>query len=168
MQIEYSLLERTVERELIPVAKDQGITIVGWSPLCSGMLTGKYLPESGEDAADARLNNAMLKGFVSVDDHRLAIVREVVSLAREMGVSPAQVALAWLRHRPVRVIPIIGARNLTQLQDNFGSLEVTFSQDQLARLEQISAPDLGYPQDLLGRDMVRALAFGGMRDRIAD
>ena len=168
LQIEYSLLERTVERELTPMAKDQQMTVLAWSPLSHGLLTGKYLPESttGVADADSRLNHDMLKGFVTQTDARERTVREVVALAKEMEVSPAQVALAWLRHRPVPVIPIIGARKLTQLQDNIGSLEVSFTADQLDRLNQVSAVSMGFPTEMLELDMAKSLAFGGMRDRI--
>jgi aryl-alcohol dehydrogenase-like predicted oxidoreductase len=168
LQIEYSLLERTVERELIPVAKDQGLTVLAWSPLRSGLLTGKYLPENKETAEskEARLNTEMMKGFASVDEAGRRTVREVVTLAKEMGVTPAQVALAWLRHRSVPVIPIIGARTLAQLNDNLGSLETTFSPEQLHRLNDASAVPMGFPHDFLASDMVRTFTFGGMRDRI--
>jgi aryl-alcohol dehydrogenase-like predicted oxidoreductase len=126
LQIEYNLLERTVERELIPMARDQGMTVLAWSPLRSGWLTGKYLPENkGAGGGEARLNAEMMKGWVSVDETGLRTVREVIAMAKEMGVTAAQVALAWLRHRPVPVIPIIGARKLTQLEDNLTSLELS-------------------------------------------
>jgi len=166
LQIEYSLLERTVERELIPMAKDQGMTVLAWSPLRSGLLTGKYLPENQTGAADSRLNTEMMKGFATIDDAGWKTVREVVAIAGEMGVTPAQVALAWLRYRPVPVIPIIGARKLSQLEDNLKSLEISFTDDQLRRLDTASAIPLGFPHDFFASEMVRTFAFGGMRDRI--
>ena len=167
LQIEYSLLERTVERELIPVARDQQMSVLAWSPLRSGLLTGKYLPENtGAHTSDARLNNEMVKGFVSVDDASIRTVREVVAVAKEIEVSPAQVALAWLRYRPVPVVPIIGARKLSQLDDNLRSLDVDLSPDLLQRLDAASAIALGFPHDFFKNDMVRTFAFGGLRDRI--
>ncbi len=167
LQIEYSLLERTVERELLPVAKDQGMTILAWSPLRSGLLTGKYLPENEEtNSKEARLNSEMMKGFATLDEAGRRIVREVVALAKEMGVTSAQVALAWLRHRSVPVIPIIGARKLRQLEDNLKSLEITFSAGQLRRLDEASKVSLGFPHDFLDVEMVRTFTFGGLRDRI--
>jgi len=166
LQIEYNLLERTVERELVPVAKDQGMTVLAWSPLRSGMLTGKYLPENEEAHRDGRLNTEMMKGFATVDGPSMRTVREVVALAEEMGITPAQIALAWLRHRSVPVIPIIGARKLTQLEDNLKSLEVAFSPEQLRRLDEVSAVPMGFPHDFLATDMVRGFTFGGLRDRI--
>lgn len=167
LQIEYSLLERTVERELIPVAKDQGMTVLAWSPLRSGLLTGKYLPENaGAGSTQARLNTEMMKDFATTDEGSVRTIRAVVDLAKEMGVSPAQVALAWLRHRSVPVIPIIGARKLNQLEDNVKSLDVTFTPSQLQRLDQASAIPLGFPHDFFATKMVENFVYGGLRNRI--
>src|SRR5258705_10739456 len=116
------------------------MTVVAWSPLHNGLLTGKYLPENkSTESQGTRLNSEMMKGFASVDKSGLVelddsgrrAVREVVAIAKELGTSPAQVALAWLRHRSVPVIPIIGARKLNQLEDNLKSLEISFSPEQL-------------------------------------
>jgi aryl-alcohol dehydrogenase-like predicted oxidoreductase len=114
LQIEYSLLERTVERELVPMAKDQQMTVLAWSPLKNGLLTGKYLPENAaESKADgARMHSGMAQAFGLDVEGTHATVREVVAVAQEVGVSAAQVALAWLRSRPVPVIPILGERKL--------------------------------------------------------
>ncbi len=167
LQIEYSLLERTVERELIPVARDQSATVLAWSPLRSGLLTGKYLPENkGAGANEARLTTEMMKDFASIDEAGQRTVREVVAVEKEAGVTAAQVALAWLRHRSVAVIPIIGARKLTQLEDNLKSLEITLSPDQLRRLNEVSAVPMGFPHEFMEAGMVRTFIFGGMRDRI--
>ncbi len=168
LQIEYSLLERTVERELLPMAKDQGMTVLAWSPLRNGLLTGKYLPENTKqsEAEGARMHTEMMKGFGSVEESVHATVREVVAVAEELGVSAAQVALAWLRYRPVRVIPIIGARKLSQFEDNLRSLDVTLSAEQLSRLDKASAVTMGFPQGFLSLEPVRAIVYGGMRDRI--
>jgi aryl-alcohol dehydrogenase-like predicted oxidoreductase len=168
LQIEYSLLERTVERELIPVAKDQEMTVLAWSPLRNGLLTGKYLPENvNQSKADgARMHSEMMKAFGSVPESTQATVREIVAVGQELGVSAAQVALAWLRHRPVPIIPIIGARKLAQIEDNIRSLEVTLSPEQLQRLDKASAISLGFPHDFMALEPVKAIVFGGLRDRI--
>ena len=169
LQIEYSLLERTVERELLPMAADQDLTVLAWGPLRSGVLTGKYLPENTRQSAaeGARMHSAMMKAFrESEEDAAEATVRAVLTLAQELGVSPSQVALAWLRSRPVPTIPIIGARKLAQVEDNLASVNVTLSADQLARLDQSSAITLGFPHDFLNAPPVRGLVFGGLRDRI--
>ncbi len=168
LQIEYSLLERTVERELLPMAEDQEMTILAWGPLRSGQLTGKYLPENTKqsEAEGARMHSAMMKSFRTLDDSSDATVREVVAVGQELGVPPAQVALAWLRARPVPTIPIIGASKLHQVEDNLASVNVTLSAEQLARLDQASAVPLGFPHDFLTAPAAQALVFGGMRDRI--
>lgn len=168
LQIEYSLLERTVERELIPMALDQQMTILAWSPLKNGILTGKYLPENvGQSEKDgARMHTEMMKAFGSADESTHAIVREAIAIGEEHGVSAAQIALAWLRTRPVPVIPIIGARKLSQFEDNLRSLDVVLSPDQLERLEKASAVQMGFPHDFLNSPPVQSLVFGGLRDRI--
>jgi aryl-alcohol dehydrogenase-like predicted oxidoreductase len=168
LQIEYSLLERTVERELVPMAKDQQMTVLAWSPLRNGLLTGKYLPENVKqsEAEGARMHSEMMKGFGSVDESSHPTVREVVAVGKELGVSAAQVALAWLRYRLVPVIPIIGARKVAQIEDNIRSLEVKLSPEQLQRLEKASAVSLGFPHDFMAMDSVRAIVYGGMRDQI--
>jgi aryl-alcohol dehydrogenase-like predicted oxidoreductase len=109
LQIEYSLLERTAERELVPMAKDQQMTVLAWSPLRNGLLTGKYLPENVNEskAEGSRMHSEMMKGFGSIDESVHATVRETVAVGNDLGVSAAQVALAWLRYRSVPVIPII-------------------------------------------------------------
>src|SRR5881392_2067627 len=120
LQIEYSLIERTVERELLPMAEALGLGVTAWSPLAGGVLTGKYA--EGKAAADARMNSEMMKGFARADERTRAVVAEVRAIAGEVGRSPAQVSLAWLRHRPIPVIPIIGARRMEQFKDNLASL----------------------------------------------
>jgi aryl-alcohol dehydrogenase-like predicted oxidoreductase len=168
LQIEYSLLERTVERELVPMALDQQMTVLAWSPLKNGLLTGKYLPEnlSASKAAGARMHSEMMQGFGGIDEASHRVVREALTIAEELGVSAAQVALAWLRTRQVPVIPIIGASKLAQLQDNLASLEVSFSAAQLARLDEASAISMGFPHDFLALPSVRAITSGGLADRI--
>jgi aryl-alcohol dehydrogenase-like predicted oxidoreductase len=166
LQIEYSLLERTVERELLPMAADFGLTVLAWSPLRNGLLTGKYLPENSAASNGSRLNTPMMKGFAAVDPASDAVVREVVAIAQEQGVSPAQVALAWLRARHANVIPIIGASKLTQFEDNLRSLNLTLTPEQCERLDRVSAVPLGFPNDFYSHDGVRAILYGGLRDRI--
>ena len=168
LQIEYSLLERTVERELLPMAADQGLTVLAWGPLRSGQLTGKYLPENVKQSEvdGARMHSAMMKGFRNLNSSEDATVREVMALGQELGVSASQVALAWLRARPVPTIPIIGARKLSQVEDNLASVNVTLSAEQLARLDRASAITLGFPHEFLNSPAAQGIVFGGLRDRI--
>ena len=164
LQIEYSLAERTVERELIPMAEALHLGVTAWSPLSGGILTGKY---HGHGAAEGgRMNSDSMKEFVPEEKRAGRIVAAVKSVANETGRSMAQVALAWLRHRSVPVIPIIGARKLPQLQDNLASLELWLAADELKTLDEVSRIDLGFPQEIFTRELTRGLRSGGMADRI--
>jgi aryl-alcohol dehydrogenase-like predicted oxidoreductase len=163
LQIEYSLIERTVERELIPMAEALGLGVTAWSPLAGGVLTGKYA--QGKAEADARMNSEMMKDFNPGGDRVRTVVAVVQEVARELGRSPAQVALAWLRHRPVPVIPIVGARRVEQLRDNLACLELKLDASQVERLDTVSHIELGFPHDFYARDMVKGLVYGGLRDK---
>ena len=164
LQIEYSLIERTVERELIPMAEALGLGVTAWSPLAGGVLTGKYV--EGKAEADARMNSEMMKGFDRADERARRVVSEVQAVAREVGRSPAQVALAWLRQRPVPIIPIVGARRLEQFRDNLACLDLQLNTSQVERLDTASQIELGFPHDFYARDLVKGLVYGGLRDRI--
>ena len=164
LQIEYNLVERTVEREPIPMAEALNLGVTAWSPLSNGVLTGKY---HGHGSAESgRMSSDMLKEFMPEEQRTARIVTAVNTVADQIGRSIAQVALAWLRARPVPVIPIIGARNLSQLQDNLGSFDLSLSADHLKALDEASAVDLGFPCDLYAKEAVRAVVYGGMRGQI--
>jgi aryl-alcohol dehydrogenase-like predicted oxidoreductase len=163
LQLEYSLAERTVERELVPVAKALKLGLVAWSPLAGGLLTGKY--RSG-NAGDARYASEGMKSFLPSEERQTRVVNALRAVSEQTGRSLAQIALAWLRYREVPVIPIIGARKLSQLQDNLESLSVTLTAQQVALLNEASAIELGFPHDFANTDMCKALTHGGMRDRI--
>jgi aryl-alcohol dehydrogenase-like predicted oxidoreductase len=164
LQIEYSLIERTVERELIPMAEALGLGVTAWSPLAGGVLTGKYV--EGKAEADARMNSEMMKGYNRDDARARRVVSEVQAVARDVGRSPAQVALAWLRQRPVPIIPIVGARRLKQFRDNLACLDLQLNASQVERLDTASQIELGFPHDFYARDLVKGLVYGGLRDRI--
>jgi len=164
LQIEYSLVERTVERELVPMAKALNLGVLAWSPLASGVLTGKYHDEGKADGG--RMSNAGMKEFLPEEQRAARIISAVKSVSEQTGRSMAQVALAWLRYRAVPVIPIIGARKVSQLQDNLASLELVLSSEQLRSLDEASRIDLGFPLGLYEKDMVRGLRYGGVWDRL--
>ena len=164
LQIEYSLVERTVERELIPMSQALGLGVVAWSPLAQGLLSGKY--HGGGASEDARLNTESMRQFMPEQSRADRIVAAVRTVAEQVGRSMSQVALAWLRHRPVPVFPIIGARKLSQLEDNLASLSLTLAPEQVAALDTASHVDLGFPHDFFALDMVRNFIYGGMGDRI--
>ena len=164
LQIEYSLIERTVERELVPMAKELGIGLTAWSPLASGVLTGKY---HGQGVSEpGRMNTDMMKNFMPEQQRTGRIVAAVKAVSDQTGRSMAQVALAWLRYRPVPVIPIIGARKLSQLQDNLASFDLKLSAEHLHSLDEASRIELGFPHDLYSKEAVSAIRYGGMSDRL--
>ena len=168
LQIEYNLIERTVERELIPMAKALNVGVTAWSPLSSGVLTGKYHGQGASDqqGEPGRMSGEMMKDFLPEQQRADRVVAAVKTVADEVGRSLAQVALAWLRTRPVPVIPIIGARKLAQLQDNLASFDLTLSADQVKTLDEASRIELGFPYDLYEKELPRTFRYGGMRDQI--
>jgi aryl-alcohol dehydrogenase-like predicted oxidoreductase len=161
LQVEYSLVERTSERELIPMARRLGLGVTAWSPLGSGLLTGKYT-RSTAPAGERRLDKV---AFKEIDDRNFSIAREVDRVADEIGCRPAQVALNWTRQQG-QIIPIIGARTAEQVKQNLACLEFNLETDQLTRLNKISQIELGFPHDFLNSEMPRSFLYGGMEDRI--
>jgi aryl-alcohol dehydrogenase-like predicted oxidoreductase len=164
LQIEYNLIERTVERELVPMAKALNLGLTAWSPLARGMLTGKYHGHGSSE--QGRMNNDAMKGLMPEKQRTERIVAALKTVSDETGRSMAQIALAWLRYRPVPVIPIIGARKLSQLQDNLASLEPTLSADQLRTLDEASRIELGFPYSIYALESARSTMYGGLRDQI--
>jgi aryl-alcohol dehydrogenase-like predicted oxidoreductase len=163
LQIEWSLVERTVEHELVPMAQAMGLGIVPWSPLGGGVLTGKY--SRADAAGDAQADVAATrKGVIASSGHlgedAIALGEAVRAVADGIGASPAQVALAWLLARPGVAAPILGARTAEQLADNLGALSVRLTADQTERLDGASAVPPIFPTRFLQRPMLRQLIFG--------
>jgi aryl-alcohol dehydrogenase-like predicted oxidoreductase len=160
LQVPWSLADRGVERELLPLAAALDLAVTPWGVLESGELTGKYLSPGGEptrsrpEAVSQRVND---------------LASEVMAVAAELGRPPAQVAIGWVRQQNVGcpVIPIVGARSAAQLADNLGCLDVRLSREQLDRLAAASAFQLGFPRSFLESDHVRGLIFGRTYDRLA-
>jgi aryl-alcohol dehydrogenase-like predicted oxidoreductase len=165
LEIEYSLIERTGERDLIPMASEMGLGVIPWSPLGRGVLTGKYTSRDldGESAGGegTRKSAGELNG--SLSERSLATAEVVKTVARELGRTPAQVALAWVLLNDSVTAPLIGARTLSQLEDNLGALEVALPDDASARLEQASTVALGFPHDVLALPSTMASVFGGTK-----
>lgn len=164
LQTEYNLIERTVERDLIPMAKALGLGLVAWSPLSSGVLTGKY--DAARPNTSGRYAAEMMKAWLPQPDRQDRIVAARRKVSDETKRPLAQVALAWLRYRDVPVIPIIGARKLSQFEDNLASLSLTLTPEQVTRLDAASQIEFGFPHDFYRKDMVQTFVYGGMRDRI--
>jgi aryl-alcohol dehydrogenase-like predicted oxidoreductase len=144
LQIEYSLLERTVEQELVPMAGEFGLGITPWSPLKSGVLSGKYTRQNaGQIKAD--------RGFFTdtfLTEKTYAIVDELSVIAKTHESTVARVALAWVQAQPGVTSTIIGARRLAQLEDNLKALEVKLSAEELGRLDALTKPTFGFPQSM--------------------
>jgi aryl-alcohol dehydrogenase-like predicted oxidoreductase len=153
LQIRYNLLERAAERDLLPMARHFDIPVLCWGALAEGRLTGKYLDGTGTGRLTVQPREHSLAGG---DD----LVREVVKIADEGGWSAAQVSLAWLRTRPGVVIPLLGATKEQQLADTLGSVNVTLDEAQLARLQEASSVELGYPHDLLRHEITVTDLYG--------
>ncbi len=157
LQVEYSLIARTPERELIPMAKHFGMTVTPWAPLGGGVLTGKYLRgEQGRIKPESKRLN----------DRAVAITKAVVEIANELGTSPGNVALKWTMQQGFSSIPIVGATKLSQLEDNLKTVNVTLSDEQLKRLDEASAIELGFPGEFFREEGVRTNVFGGFYDRV--
>ena len=143
-QIHYSLQARDAEYELVPVALDQGVGILVWSPLAGGLLSGKYrrgqdMPEGSRHLTDWN------EPPVHDEDQLYDIVDVLVEIAEARGVSAAQVALAWTLGRPGIATVVVGARTEEQLADNLGAVDLALDDDERARLDEVSAPRLMYP-----------------------
>jgi aryl-alcohol dehydrogenase-like predicted oxidoreductase len=165
LQIEYSLLQRTPERDLLPMAAHFGLSILAWAPLAGGVLTGKYTRDPKHSSTDSlRKQGNVSRGRTS--EHALAIARTVDAIADELRVTSTRVAAAWVMAQGYRYIPIVGARKLEQLEDSLAAATVTLTPAQLERLNEASKIRLGFPHDFLNDDAVRDLVRGEIRTRI--
>jgi aryl-alcohol dehydrogenase-like predicted oxidoreductase len=166
LQVEYSLAERTAERELLPMAEGLGIGVTLWSPLGGGLLTGKQ--RRGEQGRhDAGGGPVRTEG-----ERETAILDAVEATAAEMGATPAQVAIAWVRTKGATtgtaMVPILGARTVEQLDDNLGALDLALGDEHLARLDAVSTVPPGFPHEMLGSAQVRQMVRGGAEITGAD
>jgi aryl-alcohol dehydrogenase-like predicted oxidoreductase len=154
LQVEYSLLARTVEGELIPLALDAGMGVMPWSPLAGGFLSGKYRRDAeAEDTRRGRMTGGPTEA-------QFGVIDVLLEVAGDVGADPAAVALAWLRSRPGVAAPIVGARRLAHLESNLAGLELELDDARIAALDAASAPQLDYPYDL-NRAVGPMLQFAG-------
>ncbi|AXG81768.1 aldo/keto reductase [Streptomyces paludis] len=156
IQNEYSLVERSADRELLPMAESLGLGAALWSPLGGGLLTGKY-----RRGTEGRLSDLGAVIHTESTDQKTSVVDAVLAVAEESGATPAQVAVAWVRERAARsttpLVPIIGPRGLAQLDSYLGALDVQLSPEQFARLSDVSAIPLGVPHEAI------AASLGGIQ-----
>ncbi|HEX5130938.1 MAG TPA: aldo/keto reductase [Candidatus Krumholzibacteria bacterium] len=162
-QMQYSLAERSVEREIMPMCGGLGIGVVAWSPLAGGVLTGKYArAEAGSKSAlDESLR--MESNRRRANERNLAIIVVIEAIAKETGRSPAQVAIRWAMQKPGVASVIIGARTPAQLDDNLQAATFDLSADQVQRLDAASAIEMGYPHDYLRSGSVTRFLYGGAK-----
>jgi aryl-alcohol dehydrogenase-like predicted oxidoreductase len=185
LQIEYSLIERTPERELLPMADALNIGVTAWSPLGGGVLTGKYKKSNREEQQQQNTSSSSSTTVVAqegnsrlevqnefanrvLNDRNMLIAQEVSKIAKEIGCSAAQVALNWVRQQNImspagknKIIPIIGARKETQIKDNLACLEFELTSEQMQRLNEVSKIELGFPHDFLNSEMIKDIIYGG-------
>ena len=157
LQIEYSLLQRTPERELLPMAKHFGMTVTPWAPLAGGALTGKYL-RGGRGRLKETSNR--------LNERSERITKEVIAVADELGIQPSQVALKWTMQKDFQCIPIAGATRLSQLEDNLKVIDVKLPPEAIERLNKVSAIELGFPHDFFNEEAVQKNNFGGFYHQI--
>lgn len=145
LQIEYSLLERTVEGELLPMARELGLGVTPWSPLKSGVLSGKYTRQNAGKVVPDR--GAWVQS--ALNDKAYEVIDKLAAIARELGTTPARVALAWVQSRPGVSTTIIGARSVAQLEDNLQALELQLPEGHVKALDELSEPSLNFPAAFL-------------------
>ncbi|BAU67133.1 aldo/keto reductase [Stanieria sp. NIES-3757] len=162
LQIEYSLKERTPERDLLPMAKAFDLGVTAWSPLGGGVLTGKYNVPVEQSQESGRLTDSTFQ----ISEKDLKIAETVVNIAQEIERSPSQVALNWLRQKTGQIIPIIGSRKLKQFEENLACLEFELTPEQIEQLDRVSAIELGFPHDFLNSEMIQDFAFAGSLKKI--
>jgi aryl-alcohol dehydrogenase-like predicted oxidoreductase len=159
LQPQYSLYARATEFELLPMCQAEDIAVLPWSPLASGVLSGKYKGGVRNPPAGSRIADSDDPEFYAArfdNDRTQRIVQSVEKVAQEAGKAMSQVALNWLLGRPGVTAPIIGARNLDQLSENLGSTGWSLSKDQIAALDQASVLDVTYPYDKRAEEQQRA------------
>jgi len=143
LQIRYSLIDRTVERELLPMSRALDLAVTPWGIVGSGVLSGKY-----NENPDAQ-GRASMRG--QIDERSLKIAGEVVAVAQEIGATPTQVAIQWVIRGHANIVPLVGARTVEQLDDNLGCLDVVLDDAHMQRLDEVSAISPGFPHDMLSR-----------------
>lgn len=159
-QIEYSMIERTVEREMIPTGMFYNMPILAWSTLAGGLLSGKYASKNQDGERGDRFGDRVLT------EKEQAIADAVLEVAEEIGRSSSQVATRWAIQKPGNVIPILGAKKLSYLVDTLGCLEFELTDEHMQKLDEVSAVEMGFPTRFLERDVIRGLLFANVQDQV--
>jgi aryl-alcohol dehydrogenase-like predicted oxidoreductase len=171
IQIMYNLIERSAERELLPMAHALDIGVTAWSPLAGGVLSGKYnTQKNANEQKRYNANNPMGASFVN--ERNISIATEVQAIAKEINKTASQIALNWIRQRQQEdkeagvIIPIIGARTEAQINDNLSCLDFKLTQDQLKRLDDKSKIQLGFPHDFMSEETAKVFLYGNTFSQI--
>ena len=159
IQIKYSLLERTAELELLPMARKFGLAVTPWGVIGGGILTGKYSKENRPQDGRATV-------IPTIKEKDLQIAEVVKQIADEIGCTPSQVALNWVRKQKGNIIPIIGARKVEQIKDNLFCLNYNLTNEQIEKLNNVSTFDLTFPHSFLNNPRMKELIYGGTENQI--
>ncbi len=157
IQAEYNLVERTSERDLIPMSEAENLSVLAWSPLAGGLLSGKYNSQSKDHLKGSRLEKSQ-----RLSKKNLEIADAIIEIAKELDATPANVALSWIRRNP-KVIPIIGSRKVEQLQDNLNCINLKLSERHFDKLEEVSKIELGFPHDFIASKSVKDIVYAGFK-----
>ncbi len=160
LQLHYSLVERNIERELVPCAEALGMSVTAWSPLAGGVLTGKYSRDPARRASEPGRLTSTGWGNLFLNDHNFAILDCVRAVAQRLGATPAQVALRWLMQKRGSVIPVLGARTAAQLTEQLASSALQLDDATMAELDAVGRVESVYPQSLLDSPMGRRMQHG--------
>ncbi len=163
IQVEYNLAKRDIEADFLPMAEDLDLCVTCWSPLAGGLLTGKYGRHSSEAHKDSK-RSSLYEGRIT--EHQFNVSEALTDVAKHTGFTAPQVALAWLRQKNNRIIPVLGARKIEQLQDNLGCLNCVLSDEHVDFLDSISRTLPFYPYDLLDSEDQRQRTYGGFYEKI--
>lgn len=161
LQIQFSLIERTPERDLLPMARAMDLAVTPWAVLGAGMLSGKYSKVGSEPR---RLKAESLR----LSKKNMTIAREVQKIADKIGRKPSQAAINWVRQKHDQIIPILGARTEEQIKENLGSLEFELTKSQMKKLDEASGIELGFPHEFLKGEFIRKLIYGDKENLIDD
>jgi aryl-alcohol dehydrogenase-like predicted oxidoreductase len=167
LQIMYSLIERTPERELLSMARSLDIGVTAWSPLGMGVLAGKYNKDNNnKEPKRFDPNHPMVSTFVN--ERNISIAKEVQAIANEIEKTPSQVALNWIINQKKKgiIIPILGVRTQAQMIDNLGCLEFELDSEHMKRLNEKSKIELGFPYDFISSDVIRNQIYGNLYSSI--
>jgi aryl-alcohol dehydrogenase-like predicted oxidoreductase len=169
LQVPYSLVQREVERDLLPMADTLGLSVAAWSPLAGGVLTGKFTRPAGGGGSSGPAGSAGSAGATRVDpaaigERDLRIARELDAVADQLGVTSSQIAIAWTRASRPWVHPILGARRLDQLTDTLAAADLRLPDDAMKRLNEASGIELGFPHDFIAS--TRSFVYGPVGESV--